>query len=91
MYHVLQTNRTTLIVPRSARTRGQCGENMDNMTLSWKESVKTDNDSNENVIVFYYKYRDARFFLDFISIDVHLDDQNFPSAKRTLSRMLNCV
>ncbi|XP_020299548.1 lysosome-associated membrane glycoprotein 1-like isoform X2 [Pseudomyrmex gracilis] len=76
-----QTNRTTLIVPRSAKTTGQCGEKIDNMTLSWKESVKTDNDNKENVIVFYYG-RDARFFLDFISIDVHLDSQNFPSAKQ---------
>lgn len=77
------------MVPKKARTTGDCDEKRAKMTLSWDESteIRADSDDKENRIVFHYAHNDVTFFLDSVFVDVHLDRKNFPRARRTL----NCI
>lgn len=75
-----------MTVPTNAKTTGICDEKIAKMTLSWKEPVENqvNGDTKENRITFHYAHNETKFFLDFISIDVHLDDNNFPRAQSML-------
>lgn len=78
------------MVPMNAKITGTCNEKIAKMTLSWKESVESpvDGDNKENRITFHYAHNETKFFLDFISIDVHLDSNNFPRAQG-ISKIFN--
>lgn len=77
-----------MTVPTNAKTTGICDEKIAEMSLSWKEpdESQVDGDNKENRITFYYAHNETKFFLDFISIDVHLDGNNFPRAQ-SMSRV----
>ncbi|XP_029173856.1 uncharacterized protein LOC114942624 [Nylanderia fulva] len=79
-----QIGNAMLTVPTNAKITGICHEKIAKMTLSWKEPVETqlDSDNKENRIIFHYAHNETNFFLDFISIDVHLDGNNFPRAQK---------
>lgn len=83
-----QIGNAILTVPTNAKTTGICDEKIAKMTLSWKEPVENqvNGDTKENRITFHYAHNETKFFLDFISIDVHLDDNNFPRAQKKRMR-----
>ncbi|EFN80326.1 cell wall protein DAN4 [Harpegnathos saltator] len=78
-----QVNGATLTVPKKAKTSGVCGDKTAEMTLSWKDAVENlaDGDIQENNITFYYTHDDSRYFLDSTSVNVYLDNNNFPNAQ----------
>lgn len=59
------------------------------MILIWKNTAENLNngDTEENKIIFRYSHDSSRYFLDSVSIDIYLDDDNFPNAQRTLTRV----
>lgn len=72
-----------MTVPTNAKTTSICDEKIANITLNWEESIESQVDGNnkENRIIFNYAYNETKFFHDFISINVHLDGNNFPRAQ----------
>nr|XP_012232079.1 PREDICTED: uncharacterized protein DDB_G0290587-like [Linepithema humile] len=75
-----QKNKITLTVPTNAITTGICSEKENEITLSWKESFKNQNDEDKkNKITFGYTYNatDNKSFLNFVSVDIY----NFPYAR----------
>ncbi|KAM0727589.1 hypothetical protein ACS0PU_005838 [Formica fusca] len=83
-----QIDNVTLTVPTNAKTTGICDEKIAKMTLSWEEPVDSQVDGNnkKNRITFHYAHNETKFFLDFISINVHLDGNNFPRARKKRMR-----
>jgi len=59
------------MVPTDAKSTGVCAERTINMTLNWENQV------NSNKIIFNYAHDDSNFFLDSISVNVHLNGNNF--------------
>ncbi|XP_032677862.1 mucin-22-like isoform X2 [Odontomachus brunneus] len=81
MTNYYRTNEAALTVPRKAKTSGICGEKTAEITLSWKDAVENQADVKENKITFRYSHDDSTYFLDSTSVDVHLDNNNFPNAQ----------
>ncbi|KAL6441632.1 hypothetical protein ACFW04_003635 [Cataglyphis niger] len=80
-----QISNATLTVPTNAKTTSICDEKIAKITLNWEESIESrvDGNNKEDRIIFNYAYNKTKFFHDFISINVHLDGNNFPRAQRT--------
>jgi len=57
------------MVPTDAKSTGVCDERTINMTLNWEE-----NQVNSNKIIFNYARDDSKFFLDSISVNMHLSN-----------------
>lgn len=77
-----QKNKITLTVPTNATATGICDEKENEITLSWKENFKNQNDEDrKNKITFGFTHYDTdnKSFLNFVSVDIY----NFPYARGT--------